>query len=277
MTCWSASTCGEGPTSLRFGRDPRRRQGRLPPVGNSLIQTIGARRAQRRRPRDPLRRHDHRIDRAALAETDRRRESSSEYNVEHGITPESIKRNVHDIMAHLATRDGVVIDTGDEERPHLVGQQPQGLHRDLESACARPGRSEFEDAPRPARRIRRLEEDDLGIPTTTRRPGPGQFPKEARHRKGRFGSSSGRGLAAAAAELLKPRLTPSCPRLPGLVCGPSGRDERIHAEAAGQWRSRRRKRARTSPGRASPPIGYDDRRASAADQPVVAGEIMLPK
>src|SRR6476661_6739713 len=50
----------------------------------------------------------------ALAETGRRREKQLGYNEEHGITPETIKRQIHDIMAHLATRDGVVVDTGDE-------------------------------------------------------------------------------------------------------------------------------------------------------------------
>src|SRR5438093_2298091 len=55
----------------------------------------------------------------ALNETDRRREKQVEYNREHGITPESIKRYIHDIMSYLATRDGVVLDTGDEERPPL--------------------------------------------------------------------------------------------------------------------------------------------------------------
>src|SRR5436305_10824893 len=57
----------------------------------------------------------------ALRETDRRREKQREYNREHGITPESIKRNIHDIMAHLATRDGAVLDIDGEERTHLVG------------------------------------------------------------------------------------------------------------------------------------------------------------
>src|SRR5438093_5412739 len=41
----------------------------------------------------------------AIEETDRRREKQIEYNAANGITPESIKRYIHDIMSYLATRD----------------------------------------------------------------------------------------------------------------------------------------------------------------------------
>ena len=43
----------------------------------------------------------------ALNETNRRREKQLAYNIEHGITPESIKRNIHDIMAHVTAREGI--------------------------------------------------------------------------------------------------------------------------------------------------------------------------
>jgi excinuclease ABC subunit B len=109
----------------------------------------------------------------ALAETGRRREKQLEYNAAHGITPESVKRNVADIIAHVSTRDGVLVDTGDEERPHLVGHNLRAYIGDLEERMRKAAADlEFEEAARLRDEIRKLEEDELGIPDPERRVPP---------------------------------------------------------------------------------------------------------
>ncbi len=101
----------------------------------------------------------------ALNETNRRREKQVAYNEAHGITPTTIKRNIADIIAHVASRDGVVVDTGDDDRPHLVGHNLRAYIEDLEGRMRKAAADlEFEEAARLRDEIRRLEADELGLP-----------------------------------------------------------------------------------------------------------------
>ncbi len=101
----------------------------------------------------------------AMAETDRRREKQREYNAEHGITPRTIKRAIADIVAHTASQDGVLIGTGDDERNNLVGHNLRGYIEDLEKRMRNAAADlEFEEAGRLRDEIRRLENDELGLP-----------------------------------------------------------------------------------------------------------------
>ncbi len=130
----------------------------------------------------------------ALSETDRRREKQVAYNLAHGITPASIKSQINDIMSDVSLRDGVLVETGDDDRPHLVGHNLRAYIGDLESRMRKAAADlEFEEAGRLRDEIRRLEEDDLGLPVQERRaPRSVGNSTEGRPgtRKGRFGKQS---------------------------------------------------------------------------------------
>jgi excinuclease ABC subunit B len=101
---------------------------------------------------------------AALEETNRRREKQQEYNAANGITPESIRSNIADILGSMFERDRVTIDIGDSETMHLVGSNLQahlaGLETRMRDAAAD---LEFEEAARLRDEIRRLEAQELEL------------------------------------------------------------------------------------------------------------------
>jgi len=106
----------------------------------------------------------------ALNETNRRREKQVAYNTAHGITPTTIKRNIADILSDVSNRDSVLIDTGDDDRTHLVGHNLRAYIEDLEGRMRKAAADlEFEEAARLRDEIRRLENDELGLPDGQRR------------------------------------------------------------------------------------------------------------
>ena len=106
----------------------------------------------------------------ALAETARRREKQEAYNAAHGITPETIRRSITDIVGHLASKDQVTIDTGIEDRPHMVGHNLRAYIEELERKMrAAAADLEFEEAGRLRDEIRKLEQEELGLPVQDHR------------------------------------------------------------------------------------------------------------
>ncbi|RZK88708.1 MAG: excinuclease ABC subunit UvrB, partial [Methylobacterium sp.] len=106
----------------------------------------------------------------AMAETARRREKQEAYNAEHGITPTTVKRQVADIVAHLASKDQVTVDTGLDDRNHMVGHNLRGYIEDLEKKMRKAASDlEFEEAGRLRDEIRRLEQEELGLPVEERK------------------------------------------------------------------------------------------------------------
>ena len=100
----------------------------------------------------------------AMAETARRREKQNAWNLEQGITPESIRSQIKDLLASPYERgDRVTVDAGvaEESRPFL-GSNFQATLRDLEAKMREAaGNLEFEEAARVRDEIKRLKLLDL--------------------------------------------------------------------------------------------------------------------
>jgi excinuclease ABC subunit B len=101
----------------------------------------------------------------AIRETDRRREKQHAYNVEHGITPTTIKRDIHDIVADTASRDSVLVEIDADGANNLVWHNLRAYIDDLEKKMrAAAADLEFEEAGRLRDEIRSLEATELGLP-----------------------------------------------------------------------------------------------------------------
>jgi excinuclease ABC subunit B len=115
--------------------------------------------------------------RFAIEETERRRNKQRTWNEAHGITPQSIKKQIGNVLASVFERDYVTVaPIADASTTEFVGKDLKAAIVELEKRMRIAAANlEFEEAARLRDEIRRLEALDLGLepppaPSATLRP-----------------------------------------------------------------------------------------------------------
>ncbi|MBN2740410.1 MAG: excinuclease ABC subunit UvrB [Rhodobacteraceae bacterium] len=100
----------------------------------------------------------------AIDETDRRRAKQVAYNLEHGITPATVKKNIEDVLAGLYQGDTDMSRVTAKVENVKVGANLEAHLQDLRLKMRKAAENlEFEEAARLRDEVKRLESVDLAI------------------------------------------------------------------------------------------------------------------
>jgi excinuclease ABC subunit B len=100
----------------------------------------------------------------ALGETNRRREKQMAYNVAHGITPQTVKKNVEDVLAGLWQGDTDQARVTTKVDKAMVGSNLAAHLDALRTQMRKAAENlEFEEAARLRDEVKRLEAVELAV------------------------------------------------------------------------------------------------------------------
>ena len=106
--------------------------------------------------------------RKALEETDRRRAVQRAYNEEHGITPQSVKRNISDLGMAVVQADYLTVPVSAEDGAEYQPEQIPRMVAELEKEMQRAAQElDFEKAAQLRDRILALKDLQLGVKRST--------------------------------------------------------------------------------------------------------------